>query len=208
MQPTRELTTVLYLDRVKSMRHSALDVPGFLLAWAVRRMAVERREWGVAMQAELDHIESRLQRWRFALGCIRVALFPPMNVTKSLVPTNPRAAALVGLLLALPIPLIEAIARFEIEPFQTFLKAWFAAENGVRQSTSSFVSLVVAFLLLPVASAIALAPAIRAIRAGGSMSASRINLSLGVVILGLFAAILGAVFIDQLPCFLGRPNCD
>ena len=33
-------------------------------------------EWRRAMLAELDHIEGRAARWRFALGCIRVAALP------------------------------------------------------------------------------------------------------------------------------------
>ena len=34
-------------------------------------------EWGQAMVAEIEHIDGRAERWRFALGCARVALIPP-----------------------------------------------------------------------------------------------------------------------------------
>ncbi len=56
-----------------------IDWPAWILAAAVRRMPDERREWGVAMQAELAHIRQPLKRWQFVWGCTRVALFPPAH---------------------------------------------------------------------------------------------------------------------------------
>jgi hypothetical protein len=56
------------------------DAPRWLLTIAVRRMPAERAEWGEAMLAELAQIQNPSARWRFALGCIRVALFPPRKV--------------------------------------------------------------------------------------------------------------------------------
>jgi hypothetical protein len=56
---------------------STLDRPARLLAATVRLLPEERRDWGAAMLAELSHLESSSARWWFALGCIRVTLFPP-----------------------------------------------------------------------------------------------------------------------------------
>lgn len=56
---------------------STRDRPGRLLAAAARQMPEERRDWGAAMLAELNQIQGLSERWWFALGCIRVALFPP-----------------------------------------------------------------------------------------------------------------------------------
>jgi hypothetical protein len=53
------------------------DVPYRLLAKAVAAMPPGRRDWGLAMLAELDHIHDPGDRARFALGATRVALFPP-----------------------------------------------------------------------------------------------------------------------------------
>jgi hypothetical protein len=63
----------------RRMRDSsaAADAPGRLLASAVRGMPEEQREWGAAMKSELGQIHGLVARWRFALGCARVALFPP-----------------------------------------------------------------------------------------------------------------------------------
>lgn len=46
------------------------------LSMAVRFLPADRAEWGAAMLAEIEQVEPA-QRWRFALSCTRVALFPP-----------------------------------------------------------------------------------------------------------------------------------
>jgi hypothetical protein len=45
-----------------------------LLAEAVRRLPVERAEWGGAMCAELAGVEGSRARWAFSLGCARAAI--------------------------------------------------------------------------------------------------------------------------------------
>ena len=54
------------------------DGPLRLLQWAVGLLPVDRVDWGHAMLGELDRIEGRSGRWRFALGCATgVVLLPP-----------------------------------------------------------------------------------------------------------------------------------
>lgn len=53
--------------------NSSSDVAGRLLALAIWLLPAHRREWGRAMQAELDHLDESAARRRFALGCLRVA---------------------------------------------------------------------------------------------------------------------------------------
>ena len=53
------------------------DVPERLLGWAAGLLSARRAEWGQAMLGELDHIEGRGQRWRFAAGCAGAALLLP-----------------------------------------------------------------------------------------------------------------------------------
>jgi hypothetical protein len=53
------------------------DAPTRLLRWAVSLLAPQRAEWGQAMLGELDHIGGRIQRMRFALGCVGAALVLP-----------------------------------------------------------------------------------------------------------------------------------
>ena len=53
------------------------DVPVRLLRWAAGLLSAQRAEWGQAMLGELDHIEGRGRRWRFAVGCAGAALLLP-----------------------------------------------------------------------------------------------------------------------------------
>jgi hypothetical protein len=53
---------------------SAKHLPEMALASVVRQLPSERRDWGVAMVAELAHVRDQASRWLFALGGVRVAL--------------------------------------------------------------------------------------------------------------------------------------
>jgi len=53
------------------------DMPARLLRWAAGLLSARREEWGQAMLGELDHIEGRGRRWRFAAGCAGAALVMP-----------------------------------------------------------------------------------------------------------------------------------
>lgn len=53
------------------------DAPLRLLRWAVSLLAPRRAEWGQAMLGELGHLDGRLRRMRFALGCAGAALIMP-----------------------------------------------------------------------------------------------------------------------------------
>jgi hypothetical protein len=71
------------------------DVPERLLRWAAGLLSAQRAEWGQAMVGELDHIDGRGPRWRFAVGCAGAALLlPPWGRTAAAVWAM--AAAAVG----------------------------------------------------------------------------------------------------------------
>jgi hypothetical protein len=62
------------------VRLFAMDPPGRLLAAAVATLPDHRREWGMAMSAELAEVRGRSARWRFALSGARAALrLPPLG---------------------------------------------------------------------------------------------------------------------------------
>jgi WD40 repeat protein len=88
-----------------------------LLALAVALLPAARQDWGRAMRAEQAHIGSGQDRWRFAVGCLRVALWqgPLWRVAGSLAAqagaifvtvasglTGSFAVEVVGLVLVLP----------------------------------------------------------------------------------------------------------
>ena len=54
-----------------------MSAPERYLGAIVRLLPATRRQWGRAMQAELAAIDGACERWRFVLGCTRVAVLPP-----------------------------------------------------------------------------------------------------------------------------------
>jgi len=58
-------------------RTPSADAPARLLAWSVGLLPAERRDWGRAMTGELDRLDGRVERWRFALGCAAAAVVMP-----------------------------------------------------------------------------------------------------------------------------------
>lgn len=63
-------------------RSTGLDGPGLLLVSAIRTLPAAHTEWGAGMIAELQAVDGRFARWRFAIGCARAALFPPATATR------------------------------------------------------------------------------------------------------------------------------
>ncbi len=53
------------------------DAPLRLMRWAAGLLSPQRHEWGQAMLGELGHLEGRIRRLRFALGCVVAALVLP-----------------------------------------------------------------------------------------------------------------------------------
>jgi hypothetical protein len=85
---TAALTLVEHWWSRTGVRLSAMDPPGRLLAAAVATLPDHRREWGMAMNAELAEVRGRAARWRFALSSARAALrLPPVGGWPVLAPT-------------------------------------------------------------------------------------------------------------------------
>ena len=53
------------------------DASARLVRWAVSLLSPQRAEWGQAMLGELAHLDGRVRRMRFALGCTGAALVLP-----------------------------------------------------------------------------------------------------------------------------------
>jgi hypothetical protein len=112
------------------IRLSAMDPPGRLLAAAVATLPDHRREWGMAMNAELAEIRGRSARWQFALSSARAALrLPPLGGW-------PVPALVTGVAAA-----AVAAAALTVE----------AAVPGLGVFAVSFVGLVGAMVVLAVA---------------------------------------------------------
>ena len=105
--------------------------------------------------------------------------------------TNPKSAALISFILVLPFALLESLNS-----------------TITKQNAPGLIVLFGLLWLLPVAFIVILVPIVRTVRAGNSLMANPINLLLRVTFLALIAWFWGSLFIDQLPCFMGVPNCD
>lgn len=100
-----------------------------------------------------------------------------------------KSPALISFLLMLPFILLEWVNRRNLDegfPFLLFGLLW----------------------LLPLAFLLILTPIIRNIGAGKGLMAKPFSLLFGVVALIFITLIWGGLVMDQLPCFLGVPNCD
>jgi len=63
------------------IRLFVMDPLGRLLAAAVATLPDHRREWGMAMNAELAEVRGRSARWRFALSSARIGRRPWLEGT-------------------------------------------------------------------------------------------------------------------------------
>lgn len=179
---------------------SLADLPRLLLAIAVRMMPMERREWGAAMLAELERLQNPFTRWRFAMGCARVALCSPLQafqggllqITMSKTVKSIGASALIGLILVGPFAFLELRRSIENSrdlahfPIPLFGLMW---------------ALATIFFIVA-------APIARTVRSSDGLLAHPVTLLFRLVFLILVAWFWGSLFIDQLPCFRGVPNCD
>ena len=100
-----------------------------------------------------------------------------------------RSPALISLLLVIPFMIMEIVSRRgfgEGFPIPLFAMLW----------------------ILPVLFILTGMPILRNLRAGDSLMAQPINLLIRLVVLILVAVLWTGLLLDQMPCFLGVPNCD
>lgn len=104
--------------------------------------------------------------------------------------TNFRSPALIGLLFVVPFMIMEVVNTQNI--------------NAVFN-----VPLFGIMWLLPTIFIVILIPIVRNLRrAGNSLMANPVSLLISVIFLVLIAWMWASLLIDQMPCFLGVPNCD
>jgi hypothetical protein len=77
--------------RLRAFAASGSDMPERVVVTASRVMTA-RRDWGLAMAAELPQVRGQSRRWQFAAGVLRVALLPPARR-----PERALAVAITGL---------------------------------------------------------------------------------------------------------------
>jgi hypothetical protein len=111
------------------------------------------------------------------------------KLPRSVISTTLATPAIVASLVVLPFVILEAI--------------------NTRGFSEGFpLALFVVMWLLPAAFTAVLTPILRRLRAGGRVAAHPGALVPRVLLLILIAWFWLSLVIDQLPCFLGVPNCD
>lgn len=99
-------------------------------------------------------------------------------------------AALVSLLLVLPFAFLD-----------------FKYNSGARRAADVLMLFGLLWFLPTVFFSIA-GPLVQTMRAGQSLLATPVKLCVSAAFLVLLAFLWGGLLADQLPCFLGYPNCD
>ncbi len=112
--------------------------------------------------------------------------------------TNPKSAAIISFLLALPFVILFLLFMLGIEPRIGALEHSFIGSAIVFGATFLFLAALI----------VSLRPLVRNVRAGISIKANPINLLLAVAILLLIIIFAGGSIVDQYPCWIGVPNCD
>ncbi len=116
--------------------------------------------------------------------------------------TNPRSAALVGLLFLAPFVLLNAIVGNRIEPFFSLIRP------GLHTSPFEYILLVIVLLLIPVGSFIAIRPLFQR-RAEGKRIFYLVNIILAALLLIAFIMISVGLGSDIYRCdVLQILNCD
>jgi len=120
---------------------------------------------------------------------------------------GPRAALVIGTLMALPMMIIFPVALLNIEPFNGYMSNALSDPNG-RQHLGGLSAIIVAMLLLPAGGILAMMPAIRSSRSGAGMLSYKSNVLIGSLLFLFGFGLWAMLFIDQVPCMMGVPNCD
>jgi hypothetical protein len=102
-----------------------------------------------------------------------------------------RLAAITSFIIMLPFAILESL------------------NNSITKQNVIGLALLFGILwLLPTLFIVLFMPLVRTVRSGGRLLTNPISLLFRVAVLTLIATIWEWGFIDQLPCFLGVPNCD
>jgi hypothetical protein len=147
--------------------------------------------WNEKRQAKKELFGSVL--WIFietAIGIFRerLLLIIEGDIMQTIL-TNLRLPAMVSFLLILPFMIMEVVNRQNFNegfPVPLFIFMW----------------------VLPVLFILISTPIIRSIRAGNSILVNPIVRLIRVILLAFIVWMWFGILIDQLPCFLGVPNCD
>ena len=115
-----------------------------------------------------------------------------------------KSSVIPAILLALPFTTLFLAFVMGFEPRIEPLARLF----DVNESRFGSMVVFAAFGLLLAAFVVSLGPVLRNLRAGMGWRADPINLMLTIACLSLIILVVGAIIVDQYPCWIGVPICD
>lgn len=156
-----------------------------VLEWIVRMMPTHRREWADAMRAELSYIEGRAPRWNFVASCTWAALRSRAfeGGSKTLAIAFLASGLMVAPLMGLSVASDSMAALWRVDAAALFGVLWALGATGILMTRGLVAS---THARNPRAWLVIVRLVVLVLAAGGWL----------------------AISADQMPCFLGEPNCD
>ena len=120
--------------------------------------------------------------------------------------SNPTSAAIVSLILSLPLGLLFIIFNFDIKPLTTLVTSWLTF-NGSDVNGLGRLVLIGGLLLLPVAFVINLLPLLKKEAPEIKRKLHAANVIVGVLILMIIVISWGGLLVEEIYCLQGI-RCD
>lgn len=120
---------------------------------------------------------------------------------------KPAPAAFLSLALLMPFVAAFLIASLSIEPLHGVIRDLGTSPGG--QTNPAGYAVQLGMLLLVIAAGLVSGLSVaRTVKTAGHPFANLPNLAISGACALLLVAFAGAVVVDQLPCWMGEPNCD
>lgn len=171
-----------------------LDLEARVLGWFIALMPTHRREWGEAMRAELYHVGGGAARWTFVLECGWVTFRTRALEGGGMASFSQKTRRAV------------AIAAGTGAVMVTPMAALTGASAGMAALWTFDAAVLFGVLWTLAATAVFMFGGL--IASEGEKSRRRWLVVLRVALLVLAAGGWVIISHDQMPCFLGEPNCD
>lgn len=121
---------------------------------------------------------------------------------------SPNSTATISVFLILPFVALFTLITLKVEPNFGPLQPLLNNPNPDQPDVLGSLIALGSFLLVIAAFILNLRQLLQAARIGNSLLAQPANLILAVITLTAISFVIGAIIIDQYPCWIGVPNCD
>ena len=178
-----------------------------------------REELGEPMEQTFDDLYRERQKarglpgfvfWMFvetSVGIIREhALVWAQGDSMKAMLSNPTSAAIVSLILSLPLGLLFIIFNFDIKPLTTLVTSWLTFSGSDVNGLGRLV-LIGGLLLLPVAFVINLLPMLKKEGPEIKRKLHKANVIVGIIILIIILVSWGGLLVEEIYCLQGI-RCD